>query len=502
MLNRATVGIIGAGTMGTGIALAASAGGHRVVLHDAFPAARTRASEAIATHFERQCARSGMTGEEARRQSALIELASDMDAFAGCGIVIEAVSEEETLKAAILSEVEGLLAEDAILATNTSSLSITRLAQPLRRPARFLGMHFFNPAQVMPLVEVVSGHRTSPEVRDAVCALARRWGKVPVQCRSAPGFIVNKVARPYYGEAWRLLEQKAASAATIDLILEEAGGFRMGPFTLMDLIGHDVNLSVTRSLFAQTSFDPRYRPSLLQQDLVDAGLLGRKSGHGIYDHSGGAPERAAEELGPGPTPRRVAIGRLSPRLAPLADLIAQAGLDIETHPSLHDALEVDGTLVAPSDGRTAAELAAALGRPIALFDLALDYREAGRIVVTASADAPRAVAAGLFQRLGKAVTPVADVPGMVVTRTLAMIANEAAELVSHAVADVEDIDHALRLGASYPVGPLEWTDSVGTDFVLAVIGNLSDFYREDRYRPAPLLRAMSAARKRFYQDAE
>ena len=291
-LERTTpVGVLGAGSMGTGIAQVALTRGHPVVLADARPDAAAHASEAIGKALAREIEKGRLeprAADAAFRRLVVVRGIEDLAPFAECGLVIEAIVEDVHVKREAFRRIEQLVADDAVLATNTSSLSVASVAAACRRPERVLGVHFFNPAPVMPLVEIVPALATDPAVAAATRALVDGWGKTTVVAADTPGFIVNRVARPFYGESLRLLDEGIADAPTIDWAMRELGGFRMGPFELMDFIGLDVNFAVTRSVYEQTFHDPRYRPSLTQQRLVEAGRLGRKSGHGFYDHAEGA----------------------------------------------------------------------------------------------------------------------------------------------------------------------------------------------------------------------
>lgn len=295
-----TVGVIGAGAMGAGIAQVAAVHGHTVILADAQPAALDRARAGHAKAMAREVEKGRLTREAADAALARFTYvsgvsAAELAAFAACDFVIEAIIEQLEAKKTLLRALEDVVRDDAILASNTSSLSIAALAGACRHKGRVVGVHFFNPAPVMPLVEIIPAITTDTAVSTAARALADSWRKTTVLASDTPGFIVNRVARPFYGEAMRIREEGIADCATIDWAMKTIGGFRMGPFELTDFIGHDVNFAVTRSVFDAMYGDPRYRPSLAQQRLVEAGWLGRKSGRGFYDYADGAVMPAPTE---------------------------------------------------------------------------------------------------------------------------------------------------------------------------------------------------------------
>ncbi len=291
--QNVTVGIVGAGAMGTGIAQVAAAAGYYVLLGDAMAGAVRNAQASIRASLDRLVEKGKL---DAVRRGLILSridfyeepLGVDLAPYRGCSLVIEAIVEDLPVKQALFAALAAAVGPDAILASNTSSLSIASIAGACVRPERVIGMHFFNPAPVLPLVEVVPWIDTDPKVTDTVVGLMESWRKSPVVAADTPGFIVNRVARPFYGEALRIHDEGIADCATIDWAMRELGGFRMGPFELMDFIGNDVNYAATRSIFESMYYEPRYRPSLTQRRLVDAGLLGRKSGRGYYRYDGTA----------------------------------------------------------------------------------------------------------------------------------------------------------------------------------------------------------------------
>jgi len=501
LASTVQVAVIGAGAMGAGIAQVAAQAGHPVKLYDNRPGAAAQAVAGI----ERQLARLVEKGKLLTAERKMISLrlcpVDTLEALADAGLVIEAIVENLQVKQALFSQLEALCTADCIIASNTSSLSITSLAAGLARPQQVVGMHFFNPAPLMALVEVVSGLATEPAVAACIYDTAQAWGKQPVHTRSTPGFIVNRVARPFYAESLRLLQEGAADCASLDALLRDAGGFRMGAFELTDLIGHDVNYAVTCSVFDAFYGDFRFQPSLVQKELVDAGRLGRKTGQGFYSYAEGAERPAPAELHSSTKAEACVIEGQLGVLQPLVERLRQNGI-VVTQRAGSGVIQVGDATLALSDGRLASQRAREDGlRNLVLLDLALDYSTASRIAVSWSGDtteSARDQAVALLQRAGLKVTAVADLPGLVVLRTVAMLANEAADAVLQGVGSAADIDLAMRAGVNYPRGPLAWAEQIGIGYTLRVLDNLQRSYGESRYRPSLLLRRKEAQGARLH----
>ncbi len=499
------VAVIGAGAMGAGIAQVAAQAGHPVRLYDNRDGAARAGIDGTRRQLEKRVARGKMTQEEVEAIIARMTPVESLSELADSRLVVEAIVENLEVKRQVFAELESLCSADTLLTSNTSSLSITSIAAHLERPERVAGMHFFNPAPVMKLVEVISGLATEAEVAETLYATAVAWGKVPVHASSTPGFIVNRVARPFYAEGLRLLQEGAATPATLDALLRQAGGFRMGPFELTDLIGQDVNYAVTRSVFDAYYGDTRFEPSLVQQSLVEAGRLGRKSGQGFYDYREPALTATADfaatvdaELPPLVVEGEPGI------IAPLVARAESAGLEVVRRESIsgQPRLRLGGLTLALSDGRCATERARDEGlEALVLFDLCLDYGEASAIALAASGgtdDEARRLATALFQRLGLAVAWLTDTPGLVVLRTVAMLANEAADAVLQGVCSATDGDRAMQAGLNYPRGPLAWADALGLTFVHRTLTHLQQSYGEERYRTSFLLRRTALAEETFH----
>ena len=462
------IGVAGAGTMGAGIAELACLAGYRTVLHDPDPAALEHGGERLRADLDRGAARGRWSGGHAAAARRRLALGSEPDHLAGCELVIEAAPEGLELKRELFASLAGTCGPEAILATNTSSLSVTAVAAGLERPERVCGMHFFNPPTRMRLVEVVAGERTAPATLEVATAVAERMGRTPVRAADGIGFLANRGARPFGLEALRLLGERVSTVDQIDRVVRIGGGYPMGPFELIDLVGVDVNLGVARSFYEQSFGEPRWRPHPLQERLVAAGRLGRKSGRGFYEYGDG-PHRPDDPDSPEPS---------------------------ATHePTARGPIEGDGFRAHNLERGSLASLAAA--DPLAVGFLALPDLDAARVVEinTGPATAYDALAAAgrHFAALGKHVECLpGDAPGMVLGRIVCQLVNEACFAVGEGVGASADLDTALRLGFNHPRGPFEWGREIGPERVLAVLDALAAELGPERYRAAPLLRRWAA----------
>jgi 3-hydroxybutyryl-CoA dehydrogenase len=531
----ATIGVLGAGTMGAGIAQLACRAGAETLLHDPIPEALERGLERARRGLEREAERGRLTTEQASAAAERLRAVEDLDAFAPCELVIEAVPERLDLKHDLYRRLSEIVGEGCVLATNTSSLLVTAVAAAARHPERVVGMHFFNPAPVMRLLEVVAGERSSETALALAHATGEAMGKTVIRASDGPGFLVNRCNRPFGLEALRLLQEQIADIETIDRICRIEGGFRMGPFELMDLVGVDTGFEISKSFFEQSFGEPRWRPSPITARYVAAGMYGRKSGRGYYDYGStdaptGVPYRpedpAAIDSGPPVGGEGVVVisggGTLAEELrsaasqagyevraphAPTGGVLPALVLECDRGPvirsrgPLPDSAQPDRRGTPPSPQGGARLVLCAQGSLGTLdpdgssvgFHVLPPLDRAGLVELTRG-ESSSPLAAGraerFFQALGKHVAWVGDAPGLVLGRIVCQVVNESAFALGEGVGGARDIDLGMVLGLSHPRGPFAWADAIGLDHVLAVLDALCDEYHEERYRPAPALRRL------------
>lgn len=483
-----TLGLVGSGVMGRGIAQIAAAGGCRVLIFDARPGAAAEAQTHVGQMLGKLADKGKMSAEAALAATARVGVVDSLAGLAPCHVVVEAIVEDLSAKRALFADLEAVVADDCLLATNTSSLSVTAIAAGCRRPQRVGGFHFFNPVPLMKVVEVIEGIMGEPWVGEALATLAQRMGHAPVRAQDTPGFIVNHAGRGFGTEALRILQEGVADHPTVDRILREGAGFRMGPFELLDLTGLDVSHPVMESIYEQFYHEPRFRPSPITRQRLIAGLLGRKAGRGFYDY---AADAARPEPPPAPAARPAAVW-LAPGAEGLSDLVARLGARVEHG----DRAAAEALILVAPIGEDATAAAVRLGldatRVVAIdpiFGL-----ESHRTLMPTPATRPemRDAAHGLFGADGVPVSVVRDSPGLVAQRVVATIVNIACDIAQQRIAVPDDIDRAVTLGLGYPKGPLAWGDALGPQRVLAVLEAMLALTGDPRYRPSPWLRRRAA----------
>ena len=490
-----TIGIVGTGAMGRGIAQIAAQAGSTVLLFDTQPDAVTKARDAVSTQWDKLVEKGRIDAAAASAQKARLKPAAALADLAGCDLIVEAIVENLDVKKKLFAELEGIVQPTAVLATNTSSLSVTAIAAALKRPQQFAGFHFFNPVPLMKVVEVIAGLKTDPAVCQALAEYARQMGHTPVQAEDTPGFIVNHAGRGYGTEALRIVSEGVADFATIDRILKDQVGFKLGPFELMDLTALDVSHPVMESIYRQYYDEPRYRPSVITAQRLAGGVVGKKAGDGFYKYEGGAAQIApvppvpqVDDLPP------VWVSTRAARRAELYQLLKDLGAKIETGQSPSpQAL----TLVAPLgfDVTTVAVVERLdPARTVGIDMLVDDAATKRRVLATnpATRSDMRDAAHALFARDGKAVSVIRDSGGFVTQRAVAAIVNIAADMCQQRVCSPKDLETAVTLGLGYPLGPLAMGDKFGPANILEVLFNMQTVYGDPRYRPSPWLRRRGA----------
>ncbi|MDE2419415.1 MAG: 3-hydroxyacyl-CoA dehydrogenase [Burkholderiales bacterium] len=489
------IGIIGTGAMGRGIAQIAAQAGSRVHLFDTNAQAAMAAREFIQAQWTRMVEKQRMGADEAQAQANRLVVAPTLQALANCDLIVEAIVERLEVKTSLFKELETLIAPNAVLASNTSSLSITAIAAGLQHPERVAGFHFFNPVPLMKVVEVIAGLRTDPAVVEGLCQYARAMGHTPVVAQDTPGFIVNHAGRGYGTEALRIVSEGVSDFATIDRILRDQAGFKLGPFELMDLTGLDVSHPVMDSIYHQYFEEARYRPSVITAQRLAGGILGRKSSEGFYKYTDGKAQTTPEAVTP--ILEEMPSVWLSPRAARRAELLLllkNLGAKIETGQSPSpQAL----TLVAPLgfDITTVAVVERLDPARTVGIDMLIDDAATKRRVL-ATNPATRAdmrdAAHALFARDGKAVSVIRDSGGFVTQRVVAHIVNIASDICQQGICSAADLETAVTLGLGYPQGPLAMGNLYGPTNILEVLFNMQTVYGDQRYRPSPWLRRRGA----------
>lgn len=490
--DRLQVGIVGCGIMGRGIAQIAALAGSRVLLVDGRDGAAAAAHAALEGTFTSLSAKGKLPSGAGDAALARLQVCQTLSELASCDLVIEAIVESLDAKKILFAQLEDIVGESAILATNTSSLSVTSIGAGLRQPARVAGFHFFNPVPLMKIVEVIGGLLTDAAVLQRLLDLGRAWGHSAVLAKDTPGFIVNHAGRGLGTEGMRLLNEGVTSIANLDRILRDCAGFKLGPCELMDLTGLDVSHPVMESIYHQYFEEPRFRPQGLTRQMLAAGLLGKKVGRGFYQYDADGKKRLPPQTVPvSAAPQRVWLSRAQPALA---ERILSAGFAFEA-----DAKPSAGALciVTPlGDDCTACVLQEGLDpRRTVAIDALFDQPQ-HHVLMTNPATVPEflARACGLFGGAGAHLSVVRDSAGLVAQRVVAHIINIACEMAQQSVALPLDIDRAVQLGLGYPHGPLAWGDLLGPATVLALLENLHRLTGDPRYRPSPWLQRRARLR--------
>ena len=490
-----TVGLVGTGAMGRGIAQIAAQAGAVVRLFDTQADAVAKAQAALGAQWDKLAEKGKLTADAVAACKARLKPAAQLADLADCDLVVEAIVERLDVKQKLFAELEAIVQPTAVLATNTSSLSVTAIAAGLKHPQRFAGYHFFNPVPLMKVVECIAGLKSDPAVCQRLAAFARQMGHTPVQAGDTPGFIVNHAGRGYGTEALRIVGEGVADFATIDRILKDQVGFRLGPFELFDLTALDVSHPVMESIYRQYYDEPRYRPSVITAQRLAGGVVGKKGGEGFYRYVDGkaqmAPEPAVPQVAELPP---VWVSTRAARRAELLQLLKDLGAKIETGQSPSpQAL----TVVAPLgfDVTTVAVVERLdPARTVGIDLLVEDAATRRRVLATnpATRSDMRDAAHALFARDGKPVSVIRDSGGFVTQRVVATIVNIAADMCQQRVCSPQDLETAVTLGLGYPLGPLAMGDKFGPASVLEVLFNLQTVYGDPRYRPSPWLRRRGA----------
>ncbi|MDJ1016680.1 MAG: 3-hydroxyacyl-CoA dehydrogenase [Paracoccaceae bacterium] len=483
------IAVIGAGAMGRGIAQTLAGAGYTVRIFDQNPEAAEEGAAFAIKMLARAAEKGALTRNDSEAAQARIAVIGDLKELSEAEMAIEAVAEDLSVKQALFVKLEQVLPADAVLATNTSSLSVSAVASALSDPSRAVGMHFFNPVPLMRVVEVIPGLRTGSRARAAALHVAERIGYRPILCRDSPGFLINHAGRGLITEGVRIVEEGFADAADVDRVMRDACGFRMGPFELMDLTGLDISLAVMERIYDQFHQEPRYRPGAGLAARVAARLLGRKTGEGFYNFQDGQREEPPEDVPKAEPPASVwAPPEMRGDLAEASKLLEEGGVMISAS---ERAPEEGITLVAPW-GKDATSTAVALEldpvRVIAVDPFTVSRPRLTLMGTPATDPTLLDGARAAFVQAGRKVTMTKDSPGFIAQRVLAMIVNIGCEIAQMGIAAPLDIDDGVRIGLGYPEGPLAMGDTIGPERVLAILNAMQQITGDPRYRPSTWLR--------------
>ena len=489
------VGVVGTGSMGRGIMQVSAQGGMRVVAYDAHAGAADAAKAAIAKTLAGLAEKGRIPKAEADAAVARITVAASLEQVANAGVIVEAILERIDVKQELFARLDALAGPQTILASNTSSLSITAIAAKCRHPERVAGLHFFNPVPLMKLVEVIPGLKTATWVTEALMIIGKRMTREPVLCTDSPGFIVNHIGRGYVPEAARLVQEGVAQFHEIDRIMTGAAGFRMGPFTLLDLVGSDVSVSVMESFWGQYYAETMFQPSTVLKQRVDAGMFGQKTGGGWYAYAEGKKIEPSLALVPavGKRPIWVRPSEGSAEAArELAAILAKGGVEVETGSTPGPGSIIMLTPVGYDVTQAVLDLRLDAERCVAV-DTMFGLKGPRTLMITPATDpAVRDEAHAALACDGQPVVVINDSPGFVAQRIVAHIVNIACGIAQRGIAAPADIDKGAKLGLAYPYGPLEWGDAIGPKRIVFVLNRLVEFYNEPRYRPSPWLKRRAA----------
>ena len=479
------LGVIGTGAMGRGIVQVAAAGGINVLMTDARPGAAQEARDFIAKMLGRAAEKGSMRREDADAAAGRIRIADGLSDFKQCHVVVEAIVENLEAKRQLFAELEDIVGPECILATNTSSLSVTTISAKLRTPQRFAGLHFFNPVPLMKLVEVIDGLQTEDWVSQALMVIGRRMTREPVRLTDAPGFLVNQVGRGFTLEAAHLVHEGIASFADVDRVMRDVGGFRMGPFELMELTGLDVTQPASELIYNQFFQEPRYRPNLIMRARYEAGVLGRKTKKGFYDYDAEMKAIVPKEAAPPPDkPASVWVSRANPQgHEVLTALLQKLGAPVEAGATPSANALVLVTPVGEDATTCATEQGLDPKRTVAVDTLFPMVKRRTIMGTPLTESAARRAAHGLLASDGVPVTVCRDSPGFIAQRIVAMIVNIGCSIAQSRTAEPSDIDKAVTLGLNYPNGPFRFGDVLGPRRVHQILSNMHRLYGDPRYRP-------------------